>query len=221
MPSPVLQALLNLLFPYDTVCPICQRWLVGSEHVICSYCEKELHRCLLSPLERIKVHEPLDSCISAFAYEGIARNLIWQLKYYRDTTIAPLLGLYMSIALLEAAPHRTWDGVVPVPLHPSKAEKRGYNQAQMLARTVAFQHRLPLRDDLLFRVKATESQTRRSREQRYAAMEGVFTAVPKARGMRILLIDDVLTTGATACACAKALQAAGAARITLLTACQA
>lgn len=221
MLSALRESLLNLLFPYDVHCPICRYSLIGGEWIICSNCEKELNGCLLTPMERISAHGQLARCISAFAYEGVARELIRQLKYHSDATIAPLLGQHMSIALYHAAPGQRWDAVIPVPLHPTRARERGYNQAQLLAQAVAAQYRFPLRTDLLFRIKAMASQTKRTAEQRRAAMVGVFAADPKVRGMRILLIDDVLTTGATACACEEALRAAGAAEVTLLTVCQA
>ena len=221
MLSSLRESLLNLLFPYNVLCPICRYLLVGGEGIICSNCEKELNSCMLTPMERISAHGQLACCISAFAYDSVARELIRHLKYHNDATIAPLLGLHMSAALFHAAPGQRWDAVVPVPLHPTRARERGYNQAQLLAQAVADQFRFSLRTDLLYRVKAMVSQTKRTAEQRRAAMVGVFTADPKVRGMRILLIDDVLTTGATACACEEALRAAGAAEVTLLTACQA
>lgn len=215
------ECLLNVFFPWDNLCCLCQRALVGTEHVVCCYCEAELQQCLLTPLERLSTHEPLEWCISAFAYENTARKLIHHLKYHSNTTVSLWLGWYMCAALLNAPGKPEWDAVVPVQLHPSKLQQRGYNQALLLAKEIAFCFHLTLRDDLLFRIRATASQTKRTATERFTAMQGVFHAGTGAAGLRILLVDDVLTTGATATACAKALLAAGATEVALITACQA
>ena len=215
------ECLLNLFFPWDNLCCHCQRALVSTEHMVCSHCEAKLRQCVLTPLEQLSTHESLVLCISAFAYEDIARKLIHHLKYYSNTTIAPLLGLYMCTALLNSPAEWRWDAVVPVPLHPSKLRQRGYNQARLLSQQIADCFRLTLRDDLLFRIKATATQTKRTAAERFTAMQGVFEASTCAIGLRILLVDDVLTTGATASACARALLDAGAAEVTLITACHA
>lgn len=215
------EALEDLLFPYDMICPLCKRYLVGGEHIICEFCEEKLSRCALGLPEQLSRHEPIKLCISAFSHTGAAKELIHTLKYKNDATIAPLLGLHLCAALLHTLGSCCWDAVVPVPLHPDRLAARGYNQAQLLADAVAFHWQSTVRNDLLYRIKKMGSQTRRSRAQRREAMEGAFTATPLAAGLRILLVDDVLTTGATACACTKALLAAGAAEVILLTVCQA
>lgn len=211
-------ALSNLLFPYENACPLCQRILTGWERTICDPCNEELKRCLLRPLEGQSSTEPFHWCLSAFAYAGAAQRLIHQLKYNCDATVASVLGLYMCATLLTAPGDLYWDAVVPVPLHPSRLRMRGFNQAEMLAGQIAHCFQLPLRTDLLRRVKASRSQTKRSAQERRLAMEGVFAA-SNAAGLNILLVDDVLTTGATSGACAKALLNAGAVQVSLITAC--
>lgn len=213
--------LLNLFFPWDNLCCLCQRTLVGGEHIVCSHCEAALAKCIPTPPERLSIHEPLALCISAFSYETASRKLIHHLKYHSNATVAPLLGLHMCAALLDSPTHRDWDAVVPVPLHPTKLHSRGYNQAQLLAQEIAGCFGFALRSELLLRVKASRSQTKRNAEERRAAMQGVFQATDEADGLSILLVDDVLTTGATATACAEALLRAGARAVTLITACHA
>lgn len=221
MLNKLVSALLNAIFPWDVACPVCCRYLVGTEHIICCHCEADLLRNALTPLEQISAHAPLLRCISAFTYDGVARFLVRRLKYHSDGTIAFLLAPHMLSALLKVFPRPMWDAVVPVPMHPAKEAVRGYNQAILLAEQIAFHLSLPLRTDLLHRTRDIASQTKRTAQQRRLAMEGVFTADRKEPGLRILLVDDVLTTGATATACANALLASGAASVTLLTACQA
>lgn len=221
MRQSLTDGLLNLLFPWDNLCCLCQRTLVGNEHILCSHCEATLAKCILTPLERLSVHEPLMLCLSAFSYETAARDLIHQLKYSSNASAALVLGLHMCAALLDSLAIRDWDAVVPVPLHPSKLRFRGYNQAQLLAQEIAACYGFSMRPELLKRIKATKSQTKRTATERLAAMQGVFEATAEAQGLSILLVDDVLTTGATATACAEALLRAGARTVTLITACQA
>ena len=110
------------------------------------------------------------------------------------------------------------DAIVPVPLHPLRLWKRRFNQAAALAQAVAAESGKPFEPRWLLRVKSTRSQVGLTREQRAANMQGAFRAAPGAplRGLRIVLVDDVLTSGATANAAARALLRAGAADVDLI-----
>ncbi len=219
--SYIRQNLINLLFPQNILCPLCQRSLHASETTLCAHCEDRLAQNRLTALEQVKAHDPLRLCISAFAYDGAAQKLIHQLKYGSNPAVAPVLAQHMCAALLETNGAQGIDAVVPVPLHPIRLRQRGFNQAQLLAQEVAHCFGLPLRPDLLQRKKQSLSQTTRTATERRIAMRDAFAAGPEAAGRNILLVDDVLTTGATAISCAEALLAADAAQVTLLTACQA
>lgn len=111
--------------------------------------------------------------------------------------------------------------VVPVPLAAVKARARGFNQAERLARAVARHWRLPVWDDVLVRTRATPSQTRLTPGERLANVHGAFLAhagsAERLRGRHVIIVDDVLTTGATLNACASALFAAGARTLSYLT----
>ncbi|MBC7256997.1 MAG: ComF family protein, partial [Chloroflexi bacterium] len=142
---------------------------------------------------------PLQRAIWAFKYEGL-----WVL-------VDPLASL-----LEEYYRGHPWpvDLVMPVPLHRRRERRRGYNQSALLARTLAKRLALPYEPDLLVRRRDTPSQVGKSREERYLNMEGAFAcARPVPSGARILLVDDVLTTGATLEACAAPLKSAGAATV--------
>ncbi|HMD70268.1 MAG TPA: ComF family protein [Bryobacteraceae bacterium] len=153
------------------------------------------------------------------AYEGVLRELIHLYKYGRVKTMArPLAGL-----LARALPRdECFDAVTPVPLHWRRLWSRGFNQAELLARAVARRSGIPM-VPALRRMRSTAAQAGLSNSARRKNVAAAFRVrrtrgfARKLAGRRILLIDDVLTTGATAAACANALKRAGAARVALLT----
>ena len=171
-------------------------------------------------MERSELVDRRWTALSAFWYQDQARRLVHQLKFNGDLQATRPLGDQMTLVLAEAAWISQIDCLVPVPVHPLRLRQRGYNQAQVLAQQVGGHTGLPLCLDVLFRPREQGSQISRSRQERLLAMKDAFSA-KSAEGKHILLVDDVLTTGATAAACARALQAAGAAEVRILTACRA
>jgi ComF family protein len=156
---------------------------------------------------------------SAVVYDDASRDLILQFKHADRTDLAGLFAGWINRAaddLLSEA-----DLIAPVPLHPSRLLARRYNQAAEIARPLARRRRIAYLPDGLQRRKASESQAGKSASGRRRNVAGAFIAPDRAKpriaGRRILLIDDVLTTGATAEACAKALLKAGAAAVDLAT----
>mgnify|MGYP001597276237 CR=1 FL=1 len=108
-----------------------------------------------------------------------------------------------------------YDAIVPIPLHRAKRRLRGFNQAARLARRLSAATAIPTRENWLWRIRETETQTRLTRGERASNVKGAFLCNDKAQlgGARVLLVDDVLTTGATAGACATALLGGGAASV--------
>lgn len=149
-------------------------------------------------------------------FEGPVRTAVHRLKYRDGHALAgPLGGLL--VGWWEEHPLGV-DVVVPVPLHPQRLERRGYNQAALLAAVLARGVGLPLLERALVRVRNTRPQMSLGREARRANVAGAFRAVDGAvEGQRVLLVDDVCTTGATLEACADALREAGAAEVRALT----
>lgn len=147
-------------------------------------------------------------------YENELRELIHLLKYDGMKPLAARLGdlLYRALPLDEA-----FDAVVPVPLHWRRRFARGFNQAALLAECLAAKRRIPVRHALR-RVRATSSQTGLTNARRRENVRGAFRVRRSVEDLRILLIDDVMTTGATGSACAAVLKRAGAKSVTLLTA---
>ena len=212
-----------ILFPQKNVCPLCQRHL-ESGCILCSPCEHGLARQLLPENDAIFRMPPLRYCLSVYAYKAEARQMVHKLKYHSAASLAQPLGEAMCLRLIhQRALYKRIDLVIPVPLHPSRQEERGYNQAELLAKALCETCRMPLRTEVLVRAKKTDSQVSRTRAQRMEAMRHVFavTDVSAVKDRCILLVDDVFTTGATALSCADALYAAGAREVAVITVCKA
>lgn len=158
-----------------------------------------------------------DRARAACLYDEASRDLILKLKHADRTDLAGTLACWLGRAarpLLAEA-----DLIVPVPLHPARLLARRYNQAAEMARPLGRMAGVPVLPDALARVRRTETQGGKSAGGRRRNVAGAFAVPPGRRarieGRRVLLVDDVLTTGATAHACARALKAAGAAAVDL------
>lgn len=160
----------------------------------------------------------LEQARAAYRAEGVVRERIHAFKYHRCFHHLRVLVSWLEEGYARFYAGSPWDGLVPVPLHPSRRAERGFNQAEELARPLARSTGLPLLR-VLRRVKRTGTQTRLRRSERLRNQAGAFAAKPgfDASGMRLLIIDDVFTTGATVNACARVLARAGAARLCALT----
>jgi ComF family protein len=155
---------------------------------------------------------------AAVRYDDVARALVHALKYQDRTDLAPAMGRWMARAgqeLLEQA-----EALVPVPLHWRRSWSRRYNQSGALARVIARQSGIPVAGSALRRVRPTQQQIGLSRSERETNVQGAFQVAADRKadiqGRRIVLIDDVLTSGATADACARALLRAKAAEVDVL-----
>ncbi|MDR1126063.1 MAG: ComF family protein [Deltaproteobacteria bacterium] len=146
-------------------------------------------------------------------YHGYLRQLLLQVKFGRALHQAEALGRLLAAQprLLEAA--GSWDCLAPIPLHLARLRERGFNQSALLAAPLARRLELPLRQRLLRRVVDSARQSGLSRAQRQSNTSGIFWADPDVRGRRILLLDDVMTTGATLRSAAACLTRAGAAGV--------
>ncbi len=168
--------------------------------------------------------------VAPLRYQGVARELILAFKLGRRASLSYVLGDLLCDYLAETGLSRAVDLVVPVPLHWRRRVSRGFNQAALLGLEVATRFRLPLASRLLKRRRATVTQTALSGLGRGANVRDAFVARPARGGLldrlagrehllgrRVLLLDDVFTTGATVNECARVLRAAGAAEVLVLT----
>ena len=134
-----------------------------------------------------------------FAKHGGVQRLLHQLKYKNCPEVGELAGMWFAHALVEAGYKEAFDLIIPIPLHRAKKRQRGYNQCDYIAKGLATVLEIPWRADGLIKPHRTTSQTRKSRWERSENVMAVFQLSDPAAiiGQRVLLVDDVVTTGAT------------------------
>jgi ComF family protein len=231
----LLVATLDLLFP--PLCHVCRRFIpeAGEIH-ICPAC-RELMPPIVSPLCTVcgipfagagNDHvcgscsistSRFDAARAAFAYEGASRDLIHSFKYRNKTHLRRPLALLTIERLAEFIVQRQPDLIMPVPLHRKKLSSRGFNQAVLIGEIFSQRLRIPLDRRNLRRVRWTEPQVNLAADERRTNVKGAFAILESGlvKGRRVLLVDDVLTTGSTADECARVLKSAGAADVTVIT----
>jgi ComF family protein len=203
------------------LCPACWQAMPVIDR---PYCERlgtpfalDIGGTLLSPAAIAE--PPVFARARAVArFEGTARILVHRLKYGDRLDLAPSMGRWMARAGAEVL--NATDALVPVPLHRWRLWRRRFNQAGALAAAVGRESNLPVWHDVLLRGRATRSQVGLTRAERARNLQGVFRVPPEARpalkGRRVVLVDDVMTTGSTGNAAARALIRGGAAQVDLL-----
>jgi competence protein ComFC len=239
VPTPdLLGGIASLLYPPS--CTICSAPVDAGEY-LCGDCESKITRIVPPFCE--KCSEPFDGAIttafacancaqrkiyfeaavSAYRARGIVRHVILNFKYGRQIHLRHLVARWLVAAMDDRRLRdRRFDAIIPVPLHPARQRERGFNQAELLAEWLSEHLSLPL-CRALERVHYTTTQTAFDRAERMQNLRGAFRLRKKAdvRSLRVLLIDDVLTTGSTLSECARVLKEAGAQSIFAATAARA
>lgn len=203
----------RLFFPQ--CCLICGKRLSEGEEHLCFRCLSGLPRTQMHVQRENEVEKRLWGRVlfekaGAYLYYtkgGDVRKLLFELKYYGNVGLGHFLGRCVASEWLPSGFFKGVDVIVPVPLHPRRQKERGYNQSAVLAEGIASVTGIPLCEDLLFRRKYHETQTRQWNYGRWLNVENVFevSASETFRGKHVLLVDDVLTTGATLVSCTDAL----------------
>ena len=236
--SELLQAAVSLLYPPS--CTICRKTVRAGEY-LCDECEAKVVRIVPPFCE--KCSEPFEgsintafSCancahrtvyfaaaVAVYRGRGIVRDIIHEFKYNRQIHLRHLLARWLGAALDdERLRECRFDVLVPVPLHPARQRERGFNQAGTLAELLSGRTSIPCKA-LLQRIRYTTTQTSLDRAERMENLRNAFRLRKNAdvRGLRVLLVDDVLTTGSTLSECSRVLKRAGAASIYAATAARA
>lgn len=200
----------------NALCPDCRGRLTEVPEPRCPGCGGVNHGILRCCPECLEAGErPWAEARSLFLYDGLARQLILSFKFSGHTELAALFAELSVPAVAQF--NLGFDYIVPVPLHWLRRLRRGYNQCELFGRELSRLTGIPY-CDALRRTRRAGHQSRRGRAERLAAMRGVFKVGDnRVAGARLLLVDDVFTTGATLTAAATALAAAGPSAIAVLT----
>ena len=207
----IWHVLRDLLFPKRANCMGCGSATGCREDWICPQCRQELTQ---SWVGAEMPPRGIDGAAYAYVYHGAAAGIVQRLKYYGVGQLASFMGTDMVRAYRFLEPTGA-DCVACVPMHKKRRKRRGYNHAELLARDVAARLNLPY-VDALERTRNTRQQARLDDHARRVNLRGAFQVSTSVAGRRIILVDDVCTTGSTARECAKALKSAGAERVYLL-----
>lgn len=203
----------NLLFP--DLCIVCGENLLRNEQHICLNClhsipKTNFHLLSDNPIEkRFWGKVPIHGGTAFFFFQKGSpfQKLLHSLKYKGNKEIGEILGKYAAADIVDCAYFETVDVIIPVPLHPKKYKKRGYNQSEWIAKGLSLILGKPYDTTSLNRVRESTTQTKKSVFERYENTDGVFGLLDKntLSGKHVLLVDDVLTTGSTLEACIQAL----------------
>lgn len=223
MKIPALNSLLDLIFPKLCVC--CGGVLMEGEHNICLTCLYTLPRVVDKDYTNNKVMDLFLGRVRLekatawlhFEKESKVQNILHHIKYKDKNKFAQQIGEVMASEMKDF--FADIDAIVPVPLHPKKERMRGYNQSVEIAKGVQGVVGLPMFSQLLERIRFSETQTHKNKEERWQNTQGLFSleANEGFEGKHILLIDDVLTTGSTTIACLKCLEQIPNVRLSFLS----
>ncbi len=199
----LLQSLLSFFYP--KTCVACGRPLLLKEQFFCLFClhkfpETQFHTLKEHPYKllfegRVKIEKIFT--LFYFIKGGSSQKILHQLKYHNNKELGDFLGFYYGNQIRDQT--LDIDFLIPIPLHKKKKRKRGYNQSEWIAKGVSRATGVPVLTDLMIRKSFTDTQTKKGRYSRWENVKSAFEVVPEkiTEGAHYLIIDDVLTTGAT------------------------
>ena len=223
---PLVQSAERLIFPHT--CLGCGFDELNPQQILCYECISQLpntgfFNVMENPVEKIfwgRVPILQAGALLYFVKDSLMQHLLFELKYNYNIQVGYFFGRAMGNALLNAALYNHIDALIPLPLNKEKEKIRGYNQAQIICEGIASIWQKPILNNVVTRIKFTSTQTKQNRIQRWQNMENVFVANSEKVDLtnkHILLIDDVVTTGATLEACGNALIEGGVKSISIAT----
>jgi ComF family protein len=217
--------LMHFFFPH--ICAGCGSDLILPDQTVCIQCHTSIPETGFSvitgnPIEKIFYGRlPVVAATSCYFFtkDTALQNLIHALKYKGRQEVGIQLGRWMGIQLKESARFNTIDLLVPMPLFKDRERKRGYNQAALLCQGIAEITGIPVETNWIGRLKATATQTRKGRNERWENVQDSFRVLDseKLQGKHILLVDDVITTGATLEACGSCITSIAQTRLSIAT----
>ncbi|HEV3223646.1 MAG TPA: phosphoribosyltransferase family protein [Puia sp.] len=221
--NPIIKSILHLFFPYS--CCGCGTDLLAENILFCIYCQASMPMTRFeffpsNPIEKIfwgRVNIHAAAAHLYFTKGSAVQHSLHLLKYKSKKEIGIYFGQQMGAALINSCRFSECEIIIPLPLFAAREKKRGYNQATLIAMGLSQQLKIPVVHDAILRIKKTETQTHKSRIQRWKNMESTFEIrnSQKIYGKHILLIDDVITTGASLEACARVLLGVHGARVSI------
>ena len=225
----IKNSFLHLLFPH--VCNGCGSDILSEESLLCMRCITEMpetyfHLHANNPVEKIFWGRlPLISATAQYYFtkESLMQRLIHQLKYKGNKELGKQLGRLMGNDLQQTNRFKNIDALIPLPLFPAKEKRRGYNQATVLCEGIAELMNIEILRDVIIRIQHTETQTKKGRMERWQNMEGKFDLLKpeKIQHKHVLLVDDVITTGATLEACGQEILGTSNTKLSIATLCYA
>lgn len=198
-----IEKLKRIVFPRGLTCASCGREAVVNEEGLCTDCAEGIERFVTAPQI-----DYVDGFTAAYIYNDVSGSMIKKLKYSGERYLARTLADSLTIP-----DGWEYDVVVPVPLHYKRIAKRGFNQSELIAKHICEKTGKKLDVSLIVRRIDTKQQARMSAAGRRRNLKNAFLADEKCKGMSVLLIDDVRTTGSTLSECAKTLKQNGCARV--------
>jgi len=214
-------------FIFISECEICGKYLEDSRVIVCKECLSKIERVDRFDIER-KFEEKfaggfISKAFSCFHFEEntIVQKLIHEMKYNNKRSIGKILGEILGSSIRDEHDFITADALLPVPLHKIRKRERGYNQSELIALGVSKVIGVKVIDDLLVRVRNTQTQTKLNLHERKENVKDAFKVKSKYKdfvvGKKFIVVDDVITTGSTVIECAKVLKQNGAEKIYALS----
>jgi ComF family protein len=212
---------------YPKLCANCENQLTKNEKIVCTFCRHDIplffntnysdNKITKTFYGRIIVEKA--TALLSYRKEGITKKIIHALKYKANEEIGVFLGNWLGEILKKNNEFVDIDLIIPIPLHPKKQKKRGYNQVSKFGKTIGYHLKKPFLENILLKTSISKTQTFKARFERFNTIDTKFGVAHTSllKNKHILLIDDVITTGATIEACAKELQKIENVKISIVT----